>query len=155
VSGIAFDRGARGPLESTVLRGVQQGVSRAFPTLQPMPRSLAIALLLLLPALALAQTPAQPAASAPAGDPVKGREKTRMCEGCHGIEGWRTAFPEVYRVPKLGGQHEAYIAAALKEYKSGARSHPSMRAIAGGLTDDDIANLAAYYAQGGVKTASQ
>jgi cytochrome c553 len=155
VSGIAFDRGARGPLESTVLRGVQQGVSRAFPTLQPMTRSLAIALLLLLPALALAQTPAQPAASAPAGDPVKGREKTRMCEGCLGIEGWRTAFPEVYRVPKLGGQHEAYIAAALKEYKSGARSHPSMRAIAGGLTDDDIANLAAYYAQGGVKTASQ
>jgi cytochrome c553 len=155
VSGIAFDRGARGPLESTVLRGVQQGVSRAFPTLQPMTRSLAIALLLLLPALALAQTPAQPAASAPAGDPVKGREKTRMCEGCHGIEGWRTAFPEVYRVPKLGGQHEAYIAAALKEYKSGARIHPSMRAIAGGLTDDDIANLAAYYAQGGVKTASQ
>ena len=118
-----------------------------------MPRSFAIALLLLLPALAFAQTPAQPAASA--GDPVKGREKTRMCEGCHGIEGWRTAFPEVYRVPKLGGQHEAYIAAALKEYKSGARSHPSMRAIAGGLTDDDIANLAAYYAQGGVKTASQ
>jgi len=118
-----------------------------------MTRSLAIALLLLLPALAFAQTPAQPAASA--GDPVKGREKTRMCEGCHGIEGWRTAFPEVYRVPKLGGQHEAYIAAALKEYKSGARSHPSMRAIAGGLTDDDIANLAAYYAQGGVKTASQ
>jgi len=153
VSGVAFDRGARGPLESTVLRGVQQGVSRAFPTLQPMTRSLAIALLLLLPALAFAQTPAQPAASA--GDPVKGREKTRMCEGCHGIEGWRTAFPEVYRVPKLGGQHEAYIAAALKEYKSGARSHPSMRAIAGGLTDDDIANLAAYYAQGGVKTASQ
>lgn len=155
MSGIAFDRGTRGPLESTVLRGVQQGVSRAFPTLQPMTRSLAIALLLLLPALALAQTPAQPAASAPAGDPVKGREKTRMCEGCHGIEGWRTAFPEVYRVPKLGGQHEAYIAAALKEYKSGARSHPSMRAIAGGLTDDDIANLAAYYAQGGVRTASQ
>ena len=155
MSGVAFDRDARGPLESAVLRGVQQGVSRAFPTLQPMTRSLAFALLLLLPALALAQTPAQPAASAPAGDPVKGREKTRMCEGCHGIEGWRTAFPEVYRVPKLGGQHEAYIAAALKEYKSGARSHPSMRAIAGGLTDDDIANLAAYYAQGGVKTASQ
>ena len=153
MNGVTFDRDARAPLESTVLRGVQQGVSRAFPTLQPMTRSLAIALLLLLPALAFAQTPAQPAASA--GDPVKGREKTRMCEGCHGIEGWRTAFPEVYRVPKLGGQHEAYIAAALKEYKSGARSHPSMRAIAGGLTDDDIANLAAYYAQGGVKTASQ
>jgi len=120
-----------------------------------MTRSLAIALLLLLPALALAQTPAQPAASSAAGDPVKGREKTRMCEGCHGIEGWRTAYPEVYRVPKLGGQHEAYIAAALKEYKSGARSHPSMRAIAGSLTDADIADLAAYYAQGGIRTASQ
>ena len=120
-----------------------------------MIRHFAIALLSLLPALAFAQTPAQPAAAAPAGDPVKGREKTQMCEGCHGIEGWRTAFPEVYRVPKLGGQHEAYLASALKEYKSGARSHPSMRAIAGGLTDADIANLAAYYAQGGVKTASQ
>ena len=118
-----------------------------------MTRYFAIALLLSLPALASAQTPAQPAA--PAGDPLKGREKTRMCEGCHGIEGWRTAYPEVYRVPKLGGQHEAYLASALKEYKSGARSHPSMRAIAGGLTDADIANLAAYYAQGGIKTASQ
>ncbi|HKU85607.1 MAG TPA: c-type cytochrome [Casimicrobiaceae bacterium] len=125
-----------------------------------MIKFLAIALLSMLPALAFAQTPAQPAAAqpaaaGPAGDPVKGREKTRMCEGCHGIEGWRTAYPEVYRVPKLGGQHAAYLAAALKEYKSGARSHPSMRAIAGGLTDDDIANLAAYYAQGGMKTASQ
>jgi cytochrome c553 len=137
------------------LRDVQHGVSRASLTSQPMTRSLAIALLLLLPALALAQTPAQPAASSAAGDPVKGREKTRMCEGCHGIEGWRTAYPEVYRVPKLGGQHEAYIAAALKEYKSGARSHPSMRAIAGSLTDADIADLAAYYAQGGIRTASQ
>jgi len=120
-----------------------------------MTRYFAIALLLSLPALASAQTPAQPAAAAPAGDPQKGREKTRMCEGCHGIEGWRTAYPEVYRVPKLGGQHEAYLTSALKEYKSGARSHPSMRAIAGGLSDADIADLAAYYAQGGVKTASQ
>ena len=119
-----------------------------------MTRSLAIALLLLLPALAFAQTPAQPAASAPTGDPVKGREMTRMCEGCHGIEGWRTAFPEVYRVPKLGGQHEAYLVAALKAYKSGDRSHPSMRAIVGSLSDADIANLAAYYAKGGIQTAS-
>jgi len=98
-----------------------------------------------------AQTPA------PAGDAAKGHELTRMCEGCHGIEGWRTAFPEVYRVPKLGGQHAAYLAQALHEYKSGDRSHPSMRAIAGSLTDEDIANLAAYYSQGGLqtKTASQ
>ena len=95
------------------------------------------------------------AVPAVAGDAAKGGQKNQMCKGCHGIEGWRTAYPEVYRVPKLGGQHEAYLASALKEYKSGARSHPSMRAIAGSLSDADIADLAAYYAQGGVKTASQ
>jgi cytochrome c553 len=77
-----------------------------------------------------------------------------MCEGCHGIEGWRTAFPEVYHVPKIGGQHAKYLAAALHEYKNGDRSHPSMRAIAGSLSDQDIANLAAYYAQGVPPTMS-
>jgi cytochrome c553 len=107
------------------------------------------ALLLMFSAAAAAQAPA------PAGDPAKGREKTRMCEGCHGIEGWRTAYPEVYRVPKLGGQHAAYLAQALHEYKRGERSHPSMRAIAGSLSDEDIANLAAYYSKGGIQTASK
>lgn len=106
-------------------------------------------LLMLLSASAAAQT------AGPAGDPAKGRDKTRMCEGCHGIEGWRTAFPEVYRVPKLGGQHEAYIVKALHEYRSGDRSHPSMRAIAGSLSDADIADLAAYYSKGGLRTASK
>lgn len=115
-----------------------------------MIRSYAIAILaMLLSAAATAQT------AAPAGDPVKGRDKTRMCEGCHGIEGWRTAYPEVYRVPKLGGQHQAYIVKALQEYRSGERSHPSMRAIAGTLSDQDMADLAAYYAKGGVQTASK
>ena len=99
--------------------------------------------------------PAAPAAApAAAGDPAKGRDLTRMCEGCHGIEGWRIAFPEVYHVPKIGGQHAKYIAAALHEYKNGDRSHPSMRAIAGSLSDEDIANLAAYYAQGVPATLS-
>ena len=91
----------------------------------------------------------------PAGDAAKGREKTQMCVGCHGIEGWRTAFPEVYHVPRIGGQHEAYLVKSLQEYKSGARSHPSMRAIAASLSEQDMADLAAYYAQGGVKTASK
>lgn len=114
-----------------------------------MTRSYAIALLAtLLSAAASAQT------AAPAGDPAKGRDKTRMCEGCHGIEGWRTAYPEVYRVPKLGGQHESYIVKALQEYRSGERSHPSMRAIAGTLTDQDMADLAAYYAKGGTQTTA-
>jgi cytochrome c553 len=99
-------------------------------------------------AAAAAGAPTAPPAAEAVGDPAKGREKTRMCEGCHGIEGWRIAFPEVYHVPKLGGQHAKYIAAALHEYKNGDRSNPSMRAIAGSLTDEDIANLAAYYAQG-------
>lgn len=90
--------------------------------------------------------------AAPVGDPAKGREKIQMCQGCHGIDGWRTAFPEVYSVPKIAGQNAAYLVAALKEYKAGDRSHPSMRAIAAGLTDADMANLAAYYAQYALST---
>jgi cytochrome c553 len=116
-----------------------------------------------LASAALAQTPAPAAApaaaaaapAASAGDPVKGREKTQMCEGCHEIPGWRTAFPEVYRVPKIAGQHEAYLAAALKQYRAGERQHPSMRGIATPLSDEDIANLAAYYARGITRTASK
>ena len=96
--------------------------------------------------LALAQ-------GAPIGDVAKGRDKVQMCQGCHGIVGWRTAFPEVYRVPLIGGQHEAYIVKSLQEYKSGQRSHPSMRGIAASLSDQDMADLAAYYAQDGVKAA--
>ena len=86
-------------------------------------------------------------AQAPSGDANRGRERVQMCQGCHGIAGWRTAFPEVYHVPKLSGQHAQYLAAALTAYRSGARSHPSMRAIAATLSDQDIADLAAYYAQ--------
>src|SRR5262249_54961321 len=88
-----------------------------------------------------ATSQAAPAAAqtAPAGDPAKGRNKTQMCQGCHGIDGWRTAYPEVYTVPRLGNQHEAYLAKALQEYKSGQRSHPSMRAIAASLSDQDMA----------------
>ncbi len=104
---------------------------------------------LLFPALACAQ------GSPSAGDAVAGSQKTQMCVGCHGITGWRTAFPEVYKVPKLGGQHEAYLVKALQEYRSGARSHPSMRAIAASLSDKDIADLAAYYAGAAARTASK
>ena len=62
-------------------------------------------------------------------------------------------FPEVYSVPKIGGQHAAYIVKALQAYKSGERAHPSMRAIAAGLSDQDMADLAAYYASDPVKSA--
>jgi cytochrome c553 len=93
------------------------------------------------------------AAQAPVGDANRGRERVQMCQGCHGIDGWRTAFPEVYHVPKLAGQHAQYLAGALQAYRSGARSHPSMKAIAATLSDQDIADLAAYYAQAGTTTA--
>ena len=112
-----------------------------------------IKLTLFAAAAALVAASVDAAAQAPVGDPAAGAQKTQMCTGCHGIEGWRTAFPEVYQVPKIGGQHPAYIVKALQAYKSGERSHPSMRAIAASLSDKDMADLAAYYAQSGLKTA--
>ena len=109
----------------------------------------------LLTALAAALFPALVAAqaAAPAGDPQRGSQKVQMCQGCHGILGWRTAYPEVYRVPKIAGQHPAYIVAALKEYRAGQRSHPSMDAIAASLSDQDMADIAAYYNQTPLQTA--
>lgn len=102
-----------------------------------------------LPQAALAQAPATP------GDPNRGAQKVQMCQGCHGIPGWRTAFPEVYRVPKLSGQNPGYVIAALKEYKNGNRSHPTMKAIAASLTEQDMADIAAYYAFTSLTTASK
>jgi cytochrome c553 len=104
---------------------------------------------LLFPALAFAQ------GSPPTGSAAAGAQKNAMCVGCHGIVGWRTAFPEVYKVPKLGGQHAAYIVRALQEYRNGDRVHPSMRAIASSLSDQDMADLAAYYAGAPATTASK
>ncbi|MGD9953403.1 MAG: cytochrome c [Burkholderiales bacterium] len=76
-------------------------------------------------------------------------DKVSMCTGCHGIPGYKTAYPVVYHVPKIGGQTPAYLANALKAYRAGERWHPSMRGIAASLSDDDIAQLADYY--GGAK----
>ena len=67
------------------------------------------------------------------------------CIGCHGIPGYKTAFPEVYHVPKIAGQQPAYLINALKAYKSGERSHPSMRGVAASLTEEDMKKLAEYY----------
>ncbi|HZF19170.1 MAG TPA: c-type cytochrome [Burkholderiales bacterium] len=80
------------------------------------------------------------------GDPGRGRARAQMCEGCHGIAGYRTAYPEVYPVPRIGGQQEAYIVKTLRSYKAGARKHPTMRSIAVTLSDQDMDDLAAYYA---------
>jgi cytochrome c553 len=106
---------------------------------------------ILFNAAAWAQTPAGNAA----GNASEGAKKTAMCAGCHGIDGYKTAFPEVYSVPKIGGQHPAYIVKALQAYKSGDRNHPSMKGIAATLSDKDMADLAAYYGAGPGKLASK
>lgn len=80
-----------------------------------------------------------------AGNAAQGERKNAMCIGCHGIVGYKTGFPDVHRVPKLYGQNAAYIAAALAEYKQGDRKHPSMRAIAQTLSEQDMADLGAYF----------
>ena len=85
------------------------------------------------------------AAFAPAHAQDKGAPNVAMCEGCHGIPGYKTAFPSVYHVPLIAGQQPAYLVAALKAYKSGERSHPSMRGIAAGMSEDTMKALADYY----------
>ena len=100
------------------------------------------AALLALPLAALAQ-PASPAPDRSVRDNIS------TCTGCHGIPGYQASFPRVYRVPMISGQSAKYIEAALQAYKKGERSHPTMRAIAGGLSDKEIAEIAAYYAARG------
>lgn len=87
------------------------------------------------------------------GDAKAGETKNAMCIGCHGIQGYQASFPEVYKVPKISGQGAKYIIAALNEYKKGERKHPTMRAIADSLTDQDIADLAAHYSADGMTAA--
>ena len=87
--------------------------------------------------------PCLPAFAAGSADAAKA--KVSMCIGCHGIPSYRTAYPDVYHVPKIAGQPAEYIVKALQAYKNGERSHPSMVGIARGLTDADMADLAAYY----------
>ncbi|MEM9171710.1 MAG: c-type cytochrome [Pseudomonadota bacterium] len=82
------------------------------------------------------------------GDPEAGKVLAYTCLGCHGIQGYRNSYPS-YRVPMLGGQHAAYIEIALKAYRSGERSHATMQAQAGSLSDQDIADIAAYFASRG------
>jgi len=79
------------------------------------------------------------------GNAQAAKGKVSMCAGCHGIPQYRTAYPEVYHVPKIAGQSADYIVKALQAYRDGGRNHPSMVGIARGLTDADIADLAAYY----------
>jgi len=87
--------------------------------------------------------------AAQAQDVEAGRAKVAMCIGCHGIPGYQNSFPEVHKVPKISGQNAKYIEAALQAYKKGDRKHPTMRGIAGSMSDQDIADVAAFYEQDG------
>lgn len=80
-----------------------------------------------------------------AGDVGNGKLISYTCTGCHGIKFYMNAYPS-YHVPRLGGQNEAYIISALKAYRSGERSHSTMKAQAGSLSDQDIADISAYFA---------
>ena len=133
----------------------------------PMKRLLPIAasLALILAASATAQDAAAPATAVPAQDPAtatpvaaettaaapaaiagdaaRGKGLTYTCRGCHGLTGYKNAYPS-YRVPKLGGQSETYLNNALKEYRGGKRKHPTMQAQAESFSEQDIADIAAY-----------
>lgn len=87
------------------------------------------------------------------GDAAAGRAKADMCIGCHGIPGYKSSFPQIYHVPAIGGQNAAYLIAAMNEYKAGTRKFASMHAVVAPLTDQDIANIATYYAGLGKKDA--
>lgn len=105
--------------------------------------------LTLLFALAVATVTALSHAQEVTGDAKAGAQKNAMCIGCHGIVGYQSSFPEVYKVPMISGQNAAYIASALHAYKKGDRKHPTMRSIAETMSDQDIADVAAYYTQSG------
>ncbi|MCG2586210.1 cytochrome c [Massilia sp. TS11] len=81
------------------------------------------------------------------GNAKAGQAKIELCIGCHGIPGYKATFPEVFQVPMIGGQSAKYIENALKAYQKGERKNPSMRGIAGSLSDQDMADVAAFYAQ--------
>jgi cytochrome c553 len=91
-------------------------------------------------ALAQEETPAEGT-----GDPARGRALSTTCFGCHGVPNYKNAFP-VYSVPKLEGQHAEYIVSALRAYKNGERSHMTMHSQASSLSEQDMADIAAYFA---------
>ena len=105
---------------------------------------------------AAAPAPAAPAAAAPAaaapaaapaaagpGDAARGKALTYTCRGCHGLTGYKNAYPS-YHVPRIGGQSSTYLRNALNEYRNGNRQHPTMQAQAESFSEQDINDIAAY-----------
>ena len=93
-----------------------------------------------------AATPTAAAPAAPAaltGDAARGKPLTYTCQGCHGITGYKNAYPN-YHVPRIGGQSAQFLTNALMEYRTGKRKHPTMQAQAESFSEQDIADIAAY-----------
>lgn len=119
--------------------------------MRPQPLAACLALVVLLPVGgALASQDAAPPATAPAtgpaaptGNPANGRVLVYTCQGCHGITGYKNAYPS-FRIPKIGGQSAQYLTQALVEYRQGKRKHPTMQAQAQSFSDQDIADIAAF-----------
>jgi len=107
----------------------------AFAQTPPAPATVAAA--------APVATPAAAAPATPTGDAARGKELTYTCQGCHGVTGYKNAYPN-YHVPKIGGQSPQYLINALTEYQKGARKHPTMQAQAASFSAQDIADIAAY-----------
>ncbi|MBN6151620.1 cytochrome c [Xanthomonas sp. AmX2] len=119
---------------------------------QPLVACFALAVLVFVGAApASAQNvPAPAAPSAPAavatpaaGNADNGRTIAYTCQGCHGVTGYKNAYPS-YRIPKIGGQSAQYLTQALTEYRLGTRKHPTMQAQAESFSDQDIADVAAF-----------
>lgn len=122
--------------------------------MRPIPIAASLALILAAFAVTAQDAPAPTmpvaAAAAPApaaldGDATRGKGLTYTCRGCHGVTGYKNAYPS-YHVPKLGGQSETYLHNALKEYRGNKRKHPTMQAQAQSFSEQDIADIAAYLA---------
>lgn len=122
--------------------------------MRPLPLAACLALAAALPAAAAtsaqAPAPATPAPAAapapaakPAGDAAKGKTLTYTCQGCHGVEGYKNAYPS-FHVPRIGGQSAEYLTQALTEYRTGKRKHPTMQAQAQSFSEQDIADISAY-----------
>ncbi|MCF8826397.1 cytochrome c [Xanthomonas campestris] len=123
--------------------------------MRPLPLAACLALVVFLPfggasATPSVPTPPAPAAAAPApatpapsGNAGNGRQLAYTCQGCHGVTGYKNAYPS-YRVPKIGGQSAQYLTQALTEYRQGKRKHPTMQAQAQSFSEQDIADIATY-----------
>lgn len=117
----------------------------------PLAACLALAAAFSATAASAAQDPASssPAAAAPApaakpaGDAAKGKTLAYTCQGCHGITGYKNAYPS-FHVPRIGGQSAEYLTQALTEYREGKRKHPTMQAQAQSFSAQDIADISAY-----------